>query len=119
PLRLPLLAAPFRRGRGAPLLRPGIAVAKRGHVRVPAGDRAEDERRARTVAGRHVAGPVGGGERQLLLAVGAPLPERWVSGHRDVLRVVGATSASWHSGRACDRIPFLPLPDLALERSAQ
>src|SRR5207248_5318669 len=107
-LRLSLLPGPLRRGRRSSLLCPRITVAKRGHVRVPAGHRAEHQGRARTVAGRHVAGPVRAGERQLLLAGGAPFPERRVSVHRDALsrvheRRVGATSASWYPGRACDR----------------
>src|SRR5213076_43503 len=74
PLRLPLLPGPLRRGRRSSLLCPRITVAKHGHVRVPAGHRAEHQGGARTVAGRHVAGPVRAGERQLLLACKKELP---------------------------------------------
>jgi hypothetical protein len=76
PLSLP------RRARGrVPLLGPRLAVAQHGHVRIPAGHRAEGQRRSRTVAGGDVADPIGGGEGDLLLACGTALPERLVGAH--------------------------------------
>src|SRR5262245_29287506 len=70
-----LLPRPLGRGRRLPLLGPRLAMPQHGHVRVPAGDRAERERRPRPVAGRHVAGPVRARERDLLLTGTAPLPD--------------------------------------------
>src|SRR5262249_35194826 len=73
--RLALSARPFLRGGRSCLLGPGLAVSQHRHVRVPAIHRAERESRARAIAGRHVADPVRGAERDLLLAGAAPLPE--------------------------------------------
>src|SRR5207249_10753858 len=82
-LGLPLLSRPLGRARRSPLLGPGITMAKHRHVRVPAGDRDEGQRRARAVTGRHVACPVRTDEWQLHLAGGAPLPGRPLSAHPD------------------------------------
>src|SRR5207249_2476614 len=71
------------RSRRSTLLGPGITVPEHGNVRVPAGDRAEGQCRARAVTGRDVARPVRTDERQLLLAGGAAFPERPLRTHPD------------------------------------
>src|SRR5262245_40247633 len=89
--RLALSARPFLGGGRSCLLGPGLAVPQHRHVCVPAIHRAERERRAHAIAGGHVADPVRGAERNLLLAGAATLPE--CRFHRAPLRTTSRGSA--------------------------
>src|SRR5439155_23761956 len=106
----PLPTRPLGLARRLPLLCPRLAMTQHGHVRVPAAHRAERQRRARAVTGRHVADPVRAREGDLLLAVAAALPERDLRPHRcpPRARVAYSAARAQPSRGAHGRVPTTP-----------